>query len=148
VAPTPFEKPQSEPRFLDRIFLYQSRGRIGLYVFVAAVLIGGLESAPGWGLLGLNLNPILSTALASAAGIFAGAIGANYRVAGAICGGICGAGALGIFFVVLSTLERIPHIFAVLAVLFGCLPGMCIYWLVEKLLDRKANRVPDYWGRK
>jgi hypothetical protein len=127
------------------LFMYRPRGKIGTIVFMAVILVGGLESVPGWEMFGLRISPTLYMALAITAGIFAGAVGAKFRLPGAICGGICGAGAAWIFSMFLSAIDRLPIILGTLALVAGCLPGFCAYWLADRVLSRNSTPKAPHW---
>ena len=103
---------------------------------MSIIVIGGLESVPGWERVGLGLSPVALLLLATAAGTVAGAIGAEFRLAGAIAGGLCGAGALGALHLLLSLVSAIPNVITILAILVGFLPGICVYWIAEKVFKR------------
>jgi hypothetical protein len=123
-------------RYFERLFFARPRGNITFCLFIVVLMLAGMESVPGWGFLGLRLHFGICVLSAAFAGAIAGGYGSALRVPGAFAGGLCGAGGVGSIWVLLSMTDTIPRFVLCVVALVGLLPGLLVYLLFEKTLEK------------
>jgi hypothetical protein len=112
-------------------------------LFIISTLICSFEMVPGWGGLQLGMTTPTIFAVVILSGTASGALACDkYRLLGALCGAVCGAGSLSIVSLHLWVLPVTSGKMAAVMAGLGCLPGVALYHAVARVLDR-PQPVPE-----
>jgi hypothetical protein len=107
-------------------------GGIAGFVLVIAVL----EMTPGWGLLGLNLRPVVYYIITATVGAATGWITRpGYRLPGLIAGAVAGPGAILAMHLLIRNAERVPIALVLVATFIGMIPAIGIFKGLAALQD-------------
>jgi hypothetical protein len=124
--------------FFD-MFLHRPKGAISFLIFISALILSGFQLAPGWEMFHLGWDPSIYYCVVGVCGVINGLLAAERRLVGMIANPIAGLGSLWLLGVVLSFLPAIPKLVLVLVLVIGLLPGIIVYWVLDRLLPKPAE---------
>jgi len=112
-------------------------GMFGAVVFIVGTLFCAFELVPAWGGLRLGLTLMQVGGVSLLAGAFSGAlICERHRWLGAASGAVAAVGSVAAMTLQLSLMPVTSGKLVGLCALVGCLPGVGLYHLVSRILDR------------
>jgi hypothetical protein len=112
-------------------------GMIGAVVFIVATLFCAFELVPAWGGLRLGLTVMQVGGISLLTGAFSGAlICQQHRLLGAVSGAVAAVGSVAAMTLQLWLMPVTSGKLVGLCALVGCLPGVGLYYLVARILDR------------